>query len=421
MNKLKKVEDAVRIVLENIETVAAERVAITEADGRVIAENILSPVFHPPTDNSAMDGFAVRWEDVKEASKENPVKLKVLQDVHAGEKSEHILGKGEATSIMTGAPIPEGADTVIRVEDTNRSRGEIIEIHKGGKKGQDIRRRGENIKKGDAVYERGQLIGPAEVGMLALMGKPMVTVFRKPLVAILVTGDEIRDLDEAFDEDKITNSNGYALAAQVKEAGGVPQLLGIARDTKEDLRSKLTEALKADVVVTSGGVSMGYHDYVKEVLQELGVEIKFWRVDMRPGHPVAYGRLGNKPVFGLPGNPVSTMVSFEQFVRPLLRSMGGYREPFRPVVDAELMENLRSKTGRKNFVRGRLTFEAGKYKVSTTGAQGSGILLSMSKANCLIVIPDEGGEFKAGTMVKVQLLGRQERGMESLGFQSSSI
>jgi len=413
---LKKVEDAIKIVLEKAETTAAERVAITEADGRVIAEDILSPVFHPPADNSAMDGFAVRWEDVKDASPENPVKLKVLQDVHAGEKPEHALGKGEATSIMTGAPLPEGADTVIRVEDTNRSRGEVIEIYKGGKKGQDIRRKGENIQKGDAVYERGTLIGPAEAGMLALMGKPVVTVFRKPLVAVLVTGDEIRDLDEPYNEEKITNSNGYALAAQVKEAGGLPLLLGIAKDTKEDLRNKLNEALKADVVITSGGVSMGYHDYVKDVLQELGVEIKFWRVDMRPGHPVAFGRLGDKPVFGLPGNPVSTMVSFEQFVRPLLRSMGGCREPFRPVVDAELTETVMSKKGRKHFIRGKLFFEEGKYKVETTGAQGSGILLSMSRANCLIVIPDEGGEFKAGTKVKAQLLGRQEKGMEMLGF-----
>ena len=413
---MKKVEDAINIVLNIVEKTAAEKVAITEADGRIIAEDILSPIFHPPSDNSAMDGFAVRWEDVKDASPESPVKLKVLQDVHAGEKSDHVLGTGEATSIMTGAPMPEGADTVIRVEDTNRSRGEVIEIYKGGKKGQDIRRKGENIKKGDAVYEKGQLIGPSEVGMLALMGKPVVSVFRKPLVAVLVTGDEIRDLDEPFDEDKITNSNGYALAAQVRESGAVPLLLGIARDTKEDLRCKLTEALKADVVITSGGVSMGYHDYVKEVLQELGVEIKFWRVDMRPGHPLAFGRLGNKAVFGLPGNPVSTMVSFEQFVRPLLRSMGGHNKPFRPVVEAELTEAIKSKKGRKHFVRACLAFEEGRYKVSTTGAQGSGILLSMSKANCLIILPDEGGEFDVGTTVRVQLLGRQEEGMKEPGF-----
>lgn len=413
---MKKVEDALKIVLESAETLASERVAITDADGRIIAEDILSPVYHPPADNSAMDGFAVRWEDVKDASSENPVKLKVLQDVHAGERADLFLGKGEATSIMTGAPIPPGADTVIRVEDTNRSRGKVIEIYKGGKKGQDIRKKGENIQKGDAVYEKGQLIGPAEVGMLALMGKPVVTVFRKPLVAVLVTGDEIRDLDEPYDEEKITNSNGYALAAQVKEAGGIPLLQGIARDRKEDLRCKLKEALRADVVITSGGVSMGYHDYVKEVLQELGVEIRFWRVDMRPGHPVAFGRLGNKPVFGLPGNPVSTMVSFEQFARPLLRSMGGYKDPYRPVVEAELTESITSKKGRKHFVRGNLSFEEGRYKVSTTGAQGSGILLSMSKANCLIVIPEEGGEFWAGTKVKVQLLGRQERGAATPGF-----
>ncbi|MDT8316680.1 MAG: molybdopterin molybdotransferase MoeA [bacterium] len=408
---MRKVEEALKIVMEGMIPMPAEKVPITEADGRIIAEKISSPLFHPPSDNSAMDGFAVRWEDVKDASKACPVTLKVLEDVHAGEKSALELKSGEATSIMTGAPIPSGADTVIRVEDTNRSRGETIEIYSGDKKGKDIRRKGENIRKGDAVFEEGTCIGPAEVGMLALMGKPIVSVYRKPLVSILVTGDEIRDLDEPFDEEMIANSNGYALAAQVKEAGGIPILLGIARDSKAALHEKLEQALKADIIITSGGVSMGYHDYVKDVFQELGVEIKFWRVDMRPGHPVAFGRLGSKPVFGLPGNPVSTMVSFEQFARPLIKAMSGSLEPYRLVVEATLKEDISSKKGRKHFIRAKLDFADGAYSVTTTGAQGSGILLSMSRANGLIVIPDEGGEFKAGSTVKVQLLGRQEKGL----------
>jgi len=414
---MRTVEEALKMVMESVETMAPEKVSITEADGRVLADDIISPLFHPPADNSAMDGFAVRWEDVEGAGRERPVKLKVIDNIHAGETSSCGLKKGEATSIMTGAPLPEGADTVIRVEDTNRSRGETIEIYRASKKGQDIRRKGENVKKGDAVYGKGTFLGPAEIGMAALMGKPLLSVYRKPQVSILVTGDEIQDLDEVFDENSIRNSNGYALAAQVKEAGGVPILLGIARDSKEDLKGKLTEALRADVVITSGGVSMGYHDYVKDVLQELGVEIKFWRVDMRPGHPVAFGRLGLKPVFGLPGNPVSTMVAFEQFVRPLIRAMGGYREPYRPVVEAVLDEDIISKKGRKHFVRGSLRFEGGRYVVSTTGAQGSGILLSMAKANCLIIVPDEGGEFKKGSIIRVQLLGAQPMGIKEPSYQ----
>ena len=413
---MKKVEDALKIVMDKMTPMPAEKVSITEADGRTIADKISSPLFHPPSDNSAMDGFAVRWEDVKDASKESPVTLKVLEDIHAGEKSAATLKSGEATSIMTGASIPSGADTVIRLEDTNRSRGETIVIYSGGKKGKDIRRKGENLRKGDVVFEAGTFIGPAEVGMLALMGKPIVSVYRRPLVSILVTGDEIRDLDEPFDKDMIANSNGYALAAQVKEAGGIPILLGIARDSKEALHKKLTEVLKADIVITSGGVSMRYHDYVKDVFQEMGVEIKFWRVDMRPGHPVAFGKLGSKPVFGLPGNPVSTMVSFEQFARPLIRSMAGSLEPYRPVVEARLMEDISSKKGRKHFIRAKLSFENGAYSVATTGAQGSGILLSMSRANGLIVIPDDGGEFKAGSTVKVQLLGRQEKGLSDPSY-----
>ncbi len=403
--------------MEDVTLMPSEKLSITEADGRVLAEEILSPVFHPPADNSAMDGFAVRWEDVKDATKDKPVLLRVMENIPAGAVSESSLRKGEAASIMTGAPVPAGADTVIRVEDTNRSRGKIIEIYHAGKKGQDIRLRGENIRTDDLIYSTGQFLGPAEIGMLALMGRPIVAVYRKPTVAILVTGDEIRDLDEPVDEMKITNSNGYALAAQVKEAGGIPIMLGIARDTKDALRGKLLDALRADVVITSGGVSMGYHDYVKEVLQELGVEIKFWRVDMRPGHPVAFGKSGGKPVFGLPGNPVSTMVSFEQFARPLIRAMSGHKKPYRPVVDAELTESIVSKKGRKHFLRGRMKFEDGGYKVCSAGSQGSGVLLSMSRADCLIVLPDEGGEFPAGSMVKAQLLGRQDSGQSEPGYK----
>ncbi|MBE9535707.1 MAG: molybdopterin molybdotransferase MoeA [Proteobacteria bacterium] len=402
--------------MEGTVLMPAEKIAITEACGRIISEDICSTIFHPPSDNSAMDGFAVRWDDVHSASKDNPVELKVLEDVHAGDITGVSLEKGEATSIMTGAPIPEGADTIIRIEDTNRSRGKTIVIYAAGKKGKDIRLKGENIKVGDKVYEAGQFIGPAEVGMLALMGKPFVSVYRKPTVAILVTGDEIRDLDEPFDENKITNSNGYALAAQVEEAGGVPVRLAIARDSKGDLRTKLSEALKSDIVVSSGGVSMGYHDYVKEVLQDLGVEIKFWRVDMRPGHPVAFGRKAEKPVFGLPGNPVSTMVSFEQFARPLIRAMAGHTSPYRPVVEAIVTEDVSSKPGRKHFLRGILSYEDGHYNVCSAGAQGSGILLSMSRSNCLIVIPDEGGQFKAGAKVKVQLLGPEKAGRKAHGY-----
>lgn len=397
-------------------TLSYEKVAITESDTRILAREILSPLNHPPEDNSAMDGFALKWEDVKGASKENPVHLKVLEDITAGKRSAVSLNSGEAVAIMTGAGLPPGADTVVRVEDTDRSRGATIAIYNGGKMGQDIRRKGENIQKGDRVFEPGTLIGPAEAGMFALMNKPVVSVYRKPTVAILVTGDEIRDLDEDYDATQITNSNGYALAAQVKEAGGIPLLLGIARDNKEDLKKALLNAFESDMVLTSGGVSMGYHDYVKEVLQDIGVEIKFWRVGMRPGHPLAFGVRGDTPVFGLPGNPVSTMMSFEQFARPMIRVMTGRNDPYRPVVEATLTEAVSSKAGRMHFLRALVKYENGAYSVSTVGSQGSGVLLSMSKANALIVLSEKGGKYNVGDKVVVQLTDAVSGGRKDPGI-----
>jgi molybdopterin molybdotransferase len=265
---------------------------------------------------------------------------------------------------------------------------------------------GEDVKKGDRVITQGDTIRPAEVGMLASIGRSFVSVYQKPLVAILCTGDELVDVDGDLEPIKIISSNSYSLGAQVKDCGAVPLQLGIARDRKEEIEEKLRQGMRADVIISSAGVSVGDYDFVKEVMKRLGMEMVFWKVAMRPGAPLAFGVIGEKPVFGLPGNPVSSMISFEQFVRPSLLKMMGNRKLFRPILEAILKEDIKKMTGKRYFIRGSVSFEKDQYFVTTTGEQGSGILRSMVKANGLIIVSEEQERVRAGEKVKVQLLDR---------------
>jgi len=399
------VEEALDKVLSHIQPLGTEKVSLMDALGRVLAEDIHAPRDIPPLDNSGMDGYAVRWEDIVDASQDRSTRLEVIEDLPAGFIAKKEVRKGQAIRIMTGAPIPEGADTVVPVEETKKD-GNFVLISKEIVLGDSIRHAGEDVKKGDRVISKGDLIRPAEIGMLASVSRSSIHVYQRPLVAILCTGEELVDVDESLNDAKIVSSNSYTLAAQVRDCGAIPMQLGIAKDRKEAIEQKLSQGLRADVLVSSAGVSVGDYDYVRDVLSDLGMEMIFWKVAMRPGKPLAFGTIRGKPVFGLPGNPVSSMVSFEQFVRPSLLKMMGHRNLFRPVIEAILKEEIHKEPGRRHFIRAFVSFEQDHYYVTTTGDQGSAILRSMIKANGLVMIPENERYVRAGEKVKVQLLDR---------------
>jgi molybdopterin molybdotransferase len=399
------IEEALDKILSRIQPIGLEKVALLESLGRVSGEDVFATRDIPPFGNSGMDGYAVRFEDIKDASSDHPVRLEVIEDLPAGFFSKKRVEKGKAIRIMTGAPIPEGSDSVVPVEETKREGG-LVAIFKAFSTGKYIREKGEDVKKGDQILSKGDIIRPADVGMLASVGRSVISIYQRPLVAILCTGEELVDVDGDLDEGKIVSSNSYTLAAQVKDCGAIPVQLGIARDRKKEIKEGLLQGLRADILISSGGVSVGDYDFVKDILKELGMEIVFWKVAMKPGKPVVFGTLRGKPVFGLPGNTVSSMVSFEQFVRPSLLKMMGHRQIFRPVIEAFLKEDIHKESGRRHFVRGYVFNEKNLYYVTTTGPQGSGILKSMVKANGLIIIPEDLEIVRAGEKVKVQLLDK---------------
>jgi molybdopterin molybdotransferase len=404
MQKLTPLQEAQKIVLDATHPLGVEKVGLLQALGRVLAEDIIASRDNPPWDNSAMDGFAVRWEDIRqEHAITKPVTLKVVEDVPAGKAATKTVHAGEAIRIMTGAPVPRGADSVVKVEETEPS-ADSVRIFKEVERGANIRPQGEDVKKGDCIIAKGTQVRPGEAGMLAILARSFVVVYQAPRVAILSTGDELADLDERFNEDKIVNSNSYGIAAAVQEAGAIPVMLGIAKDHPVSLKEKITHGLNADILVLSGGVSMGDYDFTKPVFKELGAEMHFWHLAIRPGQPLAFGKIQGKLAFGLPGNPVSSMVTFEQLVRPAILKMSGHRTYGRPVVQAVFQERFSKKPDRRHFLRGILSREHGNLVVRTTGPQGSGILTSMVKANGLIDVPEEIERLSPGDTVKVQVL-----------------
>ena len=407
------VQEARDIVLAQVKVLGTERKELLTSLGRVLAEDVFAPHDVPSHNNSAMDGYAVRAEDTRHASREHPVTLDVIEDLPAGYVSQRHLQAGQAIRIMTGAPIPDGADAVVRVEDTLRGEDQQVLILREVPPLYDLRLAGEDIRQGDLILRQGDLLRPAEIGLLASLGRSTIQVYQRPQVAILSTGDELLHIDEPLQPGKIYSSNSYSLAALVLDAGAIPIQLGIARDTKEDLEQKFLAGARADVMISSGGVSVGDYDLVKEMLKKSGSEMQFWKVCMKPGKPQAFGTIAGKPAFGLPGNPVSSMVSFEIFVRPALLKMMGHTQIYRTVVTATLEEDFRKSDGRKDFVRVVLRFQDGRYIASTTGAQGSGILSSMSKANGLMVVDEERMQIQAGERVPVMLLDH------SLGMSST--
>ncbi len=403
-------DEAVALVLGQSFLMGIETVPLLEAAFRFLATDIISDVDIPPFDNSAMDGFALVASAIRGASKENPVSLPITGEAKAGDMETKVSSQS-AIRIMTGAMLPSGADTVVPVEDTSESDGMAI-FYGSAKPGANIRRAGEDIRRGMKVLRRGDRITPAVMGILASLNIPRVEVFKKPDIAIIATGDELAEPGTELLPGHIRNSNAYALYGEVLKCGGTPHYLGIARDSREDTERLLQEASRCDIIITTGGVSMGEYDFVPEVLTALGVHIIFETVKMKPGKPCIFGvshvHDAKKLFFGLPGNPVSSLVSFMQFVRPALLSLMGARKIRKPEAHATLREKITKKKGRTHFVRGFFSIEGEKISVATTGPQGSGILRSMHEANCLIILPAEKEVFEAGEDVVIQLINHEE-------------
>jgi molybdopterin molybdotransferase len=409
-------EAAGRILLE-VRRQPPLRIPLGDALGSVLAEDVVSPLDIPAWTNSAMDGYAARGEDVRGATETTPVRLRVVEHLPAGHFPTREIRAGECARIFTGAPVPDGADSVIRQEDTDEG-ADTVTIVKDRDVGVNTRRVGEDIRKGSTVLTEGTELGPAHLGVLASLAVAHPLVYRRPRAAILGSGDEIVDIDqpeEILSGRKIASSNSYTLMALVRQSGGKPVNLGIAADTPGSLREHFSRAQDCDLLVTTAGISVGEHDYVRAVLDELGAQQRFWKLRMRPGAPVGFGLLGDVPWIGLPGNPVSTMVTYELFVRPAIRKMMGHTRPFRRSVPVTMAEPVSLKPKLQHFLRGIVTEGPQGPEARLTGPQGSGILTSMARANALLVIPEGQHETLAGSIVHALILNDQVH-QEQPGF-----
>ncbi len=411
------VEEALERILSHVSLLPPEERAILDALGQVLAEDVISGVDIPPLDNTAMDGYAVIARDTTDASEGAPVTLRVVGELAAGYLFDGAVERGTAVRIMTGAPMPAGADAVVPFEETDEPAGrqfgsfakprELVGVLKAAEPGANIRRAAEDVRRGQVILPAGSVLHAAQVGVLASIGAASVRVHRRPVVAILSTGDEVREPGTPLGPGQIYDSNAYSISAMVLANGGIPRRLGIARDTVEALKAKLTEGLDADMLVTSAGVSRGDYDVVKDVLASEG-EVDFWTVRMRPGKPLAFGAFpsgGRRvPHIGLPGNPVSSMVSFELFGRPAIYKMLGRNDWQRPTVRAVAEEPIANTDARRVFARAIVTQRDGRYYAALTGPQGSGILTSMAQANALAIVPEDVPGVAAGDEVACMLL-----------------
>ena len=409
------------MVLEAARPLGSETVPSAEALGRVLTASVVSGRSLPPDDNSAMDGYALRAADLAAG----PVELPVVYEVPAGARAPRPLASGEAARILTGAPLPSGADAVVRQEDAERI-GERVRIPAGPlagefvcRSGENVRRTGEDVAAGDTALEAGCRLGPAQLGMLASLGRTTVAVHARPLVALLSGGDELVEPDGDVSGGRIVSSNSYTLAAACREVGAEARYLGIARDEPADIEHRLRTGLRCDALVTSAGVSVGDHDHVRGVLQKLGCRLLCFGVRMKPGYPFVFGRFeeGAGPLlFGLPGNPVSALVTFEQFVRPALLAMAGHTTLHRPRISVTVAETLTKKAGRLHFVRVRLERCGREVRARSTGNQSSGVLRSMTEAQGLLIFPAEATRLAAGEQAEVQLLDESFLAWHGPGF-----
>lgn len=405
------VAEALQAVLAGVSVLPEEWVELPNALGRILAQPVTAQDSLPPFTNSAMDGYAVRAVDLGGAAKDAPVSLRVLADLAAGVELDVTVTPGTAVRIMTGAPLPAGADAIIPVEDTNepwrdekRPLPAQIQVYRQVQPGDYVRPVGEDIQAGTTILQAGHLIRPQEVGVLAALGVSTVPVVRRPRVAILATGDELISATEPLRPGKIRNSNSHTQAAQIAALGAVPVSLGIARDSEEDVRHKLQIGLDAgvDLIVSSAGVSVGAYDVVKAVLEKEG-NVGFWRVRMRPGKPLAYGQYGGVPYLGLPGNPVSAMVSFARFARPAILKMAGHTQLERPQVTVTLLEEIYS-DGRESYIRAVVAKDGEGYTAVTTGSQGSHMMTSLIYANALLIVPEGVTHVPLGYKLQAMML-----------------
>jgi molybdopterin molybdotransferase len=413
------VEEARKRILDVITRLPIETKPLAEALGQVLAEDVTSPLTIPPLDNTGMDGYAVRAGDTEGASDASPRTLRIIGEVAAGYIFAGEVAPGTAVRIMTGAPIPRGADSVVPFEETDETEGRVfgrfakgrdaVGILKAARPGANVRRAGEDVQRGTKVMQAGTELRAAQIGVLASLGMSSVRVYRRPVIAILSTGDELLEIGQPHEEGKIYDSNAYSVAALVTEAGGIPMSLGIARDTIEDLTEKVHRGVEADMLITTAGVSRGDYDVVKDVLLKEG-EVGFWTVRMRPGKPLAFGSFpapdGRRvPHLGLPGNPVSSMVAFELFGRPAVFKMIGKSHWQRPVLRVTVEERVRNDDGRRFLARAIVREREGRYFASLTGPQGSGILTSMALANALVVCPEDIPSLEPGDEADAIMLG----------------
>jgi molybdopterin molybdotransferase len=394
------VERAQEHILSTVNVLEPERVSLLEAAERVLAEAVVAHRDIPPLTNAAMDGYAVRGKDVLDGT----VRLRVVGQVSAGHETDVVVGPGEAVRIMTGAPVPPGADTVVRFERT-RVEGDEVVVLEPPSAGDNVRAAGEDVREGQLVLEPGKVLRPQEIGMLAALGRLEVTVTRRPRIAILGTGDEIVPPDRQPGPSQIRDANSYTVAAQVQRYGGLPMILGVAHDQEELVRRGMRRALEreADFIITSGGVSVGDFDLVKRVMDAEGT-MHFWSLNMKPGRPMAFGDIGGVPLLGLPGNPVAAMISTELFARPALFKMQGFTDWSRPTVQARLTQPIERKDGRRHYLRVSLRATDEGYEATLTGDQGSGILNSLVQADGLAVIPENSRYLPAGSEVELILL-----------------
>jgi len=410
------VQEASRRILEGIRAVPTESIPLRDALGRVLAEDVTSPIEHPPWDNSSMDGYAVRAADVVNASAERPIALPVLETIAAGQRPTRRVEPRTASRIMTGAPIPDGADSVIRVEDTDGGIARV-EIRDARDAGRNVRPRGEDLQIGALAVARGEVLGPAQIGVLASVGAATISVHRRPRVAVLSSGDELVDVDQ-FDAvrrgDRIVSSNSYSLIASVRELGAEVVDLGIVADDPNAYTERVQSALDCDLLITSGGVSVGAFDFTKDVLTSLGAELHLWRVRMRPGAPLGFGMLGKMPWLGLPGNPVSALVTFELFGRPFIRTLRGERSVFRRTIDVRTRDDISLAAPLTHFMRAIVDWDSNGPTARLTGPQGSGLLTSMALANALLVVPHDRMKVRAGETLKALLLGERSIASSSL-------